>query len=430
MSNITTMTNNNSSNEKNSMSSSLKRILIPSSLLLLAYLFVSPFVFIQNEEKSALRVESISSLESSSSLSSSSSASSSLESKRRSLLDQTYKPTHPAKYFNNEKPKEEDRPFDTGSFGTCTTDMKTSTKPEDSKPIPSHPEAGMAIISCREVHYRAPLREIEKGNIPIVVGVLSGAGGKGPIHRDSIRSTWARGYKGVYFIVAGPWEDIEKEYNHYRDLIWIDEEEVYEGEESVLPFKTEIFIYIMNKYTLPGKAGFEYLFKTDDDSYVDLAKLENEIIGKEGEPIHYWGCCTDINYKPLRHPQRKWRVTFDLYPNIFYPLYCQGAGFAVSRDMAQCITADENIRDFRYNPFEDVSIGLLAEKCGYPHTSDCKKIRQYRTKDKGEIKQLNGQVIEEIKFLPPATMENRILQHRVKTHLDMYNHHKCVLEGC
>lgn len=337
--------------------------------------------------------------------------------------------THPKQglYYNNTIPQPKKHRY-TGSFANCTNDMKTSTKPADYKPVANHPDASKVIISCREIHFRAPLSKIEKGGTPIAVGVLSGAGGKGPFHRDSIRSTWARDREGVYFIVAGPWSDIEKEYSEYRDLIWIDEDEVYEGEESVLPFKTEVFLYIMNKYTLPGKAGFEYLFKTDDDSYVDLTKLEEAILDKKD--VHYWGCCTDVHYRPLRHPSRKWRVTFELYPEEFYPLYCQGAGFAVSRDMAKCITDEENINNFRYNPFEDVSIGLLAERCGYPHTSDCKKIRQYRTKDSKELKQLKGSQLEQINFLPKATMDRRILQHRVKTHMDMYAHHKCVLDGC
>jgi len=318
--------------------------------------------------------------------------------------------------------------YDTGSFSNCTTSMATSTQPHQRKPISKNPESSMAVISCRDIHFRAPLSDIEKGGVDIVVGVLSGAGGKGPIHRDSIRSTWARDRKGVYFIVAGPWEAIEEEYQHYRDLIWIDEEEVYEGEESVLPFKTEIFLYIINKYSLPGKAGFQYLFKTDDDSYVDMTKLENAIVGKKD--IHYWGCCTDVHYRPLRHPSRKWRITFDLYPEEYYPLYCQGAGFAVSRDMANCIIDGDNLKNFRYNPFEDVSVGLLAERCGYRPSSDCHGIQQYRTKDSNEIKQLNKQEVEEINFLPRATMKHKILQHRVKTHIDMYAHYKCTKEDC
>ncbi len=226
-------------------------------------------------------------------------------------------------------------------------------------------------------------------------------------------------------MVAGPWENIADEYDKYRDLIWIEEEEVYEGEESVLPFKTEIFLHVLQKYTLPGKAGFEYLFKTDDDSFVDLTKLEDTIGGSKYD---YWGCCTTENFKPLRSPTRKWRVTFELYPEEYYPLYCQGAGFALSRKFVEC--AYESLPTFRYNPFEDVSVGLLAERCGIAPTTDFVSIKQYRTEEAGEKKQLKNAERKEIFFLPKATMKNKVLQHRVKTHYDMYAHYKCVQEGC
>lgn len=321
--------------------------------------------------------------------------------------------------------------FETGSFSNCSSTMPTSRNSLESLTTlattnPPHPETSTTVISCRAMHYRAPLPEIEKGGYNIIVGVLSGAGGKGPLHRDSIRSTWAKDRKGVYFIVAGPWEEIVQEYEKYRDLIWIEEEEIYEGEESVLPFKTEAFLHIIHKYSLPGKAGFEYLFKTDDDSYVDLAKLEKNLMIRT--QYNYWGCCTQDHFRPLRSPTRKWMVTFELYPEEYYPLYCQGAGFAMSRTFVQCIS--EHLKDFRYNPFEDVSVGLLAERCGMPPVSDYAKIKQYRTQDASELKQVNNEKREEIFFLPRATMKGKVLQHRVKTHYDMYAHHRCALEGC
>ena len=328
--------------------------------------------------------------------------------------------------------QEEDEPFETGSFSDCEPHMKTSrstnstfTLTTDTSNGKPHPESGITIISCRTIHYRAPLMEIEKGGHKVAIGVLSGAGGKGPLHRDSIRSTWARDRKGVYFIVSGPWNDIKAEYDKYRDLIWIEEDEVYEGEESVLPFKTEIFIAVLQKYSLPGKAGFEYLFKTDDDSFVDVEKLEKFIGGKKYD---YWGCCTTENFKPLRSPERKWRVTFDMYPEEYYPLYCQGAGFAMSRKFVEC--ASHHLAKFRYNPFEDVSVGLLAERCGIKPDTDFVRIKQYRTEEAGEKKQMKNVEKKEIFFLPKATMKNKILQHRVKTHYDMYAHYKCVKEGC
>lgn len=88
--------------------------------------------------------------------------------------------------------------------------------------------------------------------------------------------------------MAGPWDEIAEEYEAYRDMIWIDEEEVYEGEKSVLPFKTESFLYVIYTHSLPGDAGFHYVFKTDDDSYVDLVKLEELLIGHENMGFAPW----------------------------------------------------------------------------------------------------------------------------------------------
>ena len=313
---------------------------------------------------------------------------------------------------------------ETGSFANCEPHHKVSRS--NLKITSSHPESRVATISCRDIHYRAPFDKMENSKERIVVGVLSGAAGKGPLHRESVRATWASGHDGVYFIVAGPWKDVKEEYEKYRDLIWLDEDEVYEGEESVLPFKTELFIDVAYRHAAQGT--MQYLFKTDDDSYVNLKALEKEILNSG---FDYWGCCTAQYFRPLRHPSRKWRITFELYPEEFYPLYCQGAGFAMSKNFVSCMVDQNHLKQFRYNPFEDVSIGLLAERCGVQPTTNFAKIKQYRTREASEIKQLVNTVNErkQIKFLPRPTMKDKIVQHRVKTHYDMFAHHKCALEN-
>jgi hypothetical protein len=338
---------------------------------------------------------------------------------------------HPSTYRKlaekdeEEEEEEKDETQETGSFANCEPKHKVSRS--NLKITSPHPESRLTTISCRDIHYRAPFDKIKNSQKRIVVGVLSGAAGKGPLHRDSVRATWASGHDGVYFIVAGPWEDIQEEYDKYRDLIWLDEAEVYEGEESVLPFKTEAFIDIVYRHATSGT--LQYLFKTDDDSYVNLKALENELLNSG---FDYWGCCTAQYFRPLRHPSRKWRITFDMYPEEFYPLYCQGAGFAMSKNFVSCMVDQNHLKQFRYNPFEDVSIGLLAERCGFQPSTNFDKIKQYRTREASELKQLVDSETEraEIKFLPRPTMKNKIVQHRVKTHFDMYTHHKCVLDNC
>ena len=62
--------------------------------------------------------------------------------------------------------------------------------------------------------------------------------------RDSIRNTWAIGHS-VFFIVAGPWEDIEEEYDEYEDLIWVDQGEIYTSTSGGLTFKSYVFLGAM-----------------------------------------------------------------------------------------------------------------------------------------------------------------------------------------
>jgi hypothetical protein len=84
----------------------------------------------------------------------------------------------------------------------------------------------------------------------LIIGILSAASGSGPKRRNYIRSTWASSKyttNGTFFLVAGPWEDIQRDFEFYKDLIWIDEEELYQGENSVLMFKMISFIAIAHK---------------------------------------------------------------------------------------------------------------------------------------------------------------------------------------
>jgi len=325
--------------------------------------------------------------------------------------------------------KSPDKTSLTGAAANCNQSHKTSSPFNYSAPKDTHPDAGTITISCRVISYRAPLQEMERGGVPIIVGVLSAAGGRGVDHRDSIRSTWARNRVGIYFIVAGPWNIIQKEFAKYRDLIWIQENETYEGEQSVLPFKSESFITIVHKHSPSGISGYKFLFKTDDDSYVDMVRLENTLLlGQWDEPLDYWGKCTRKRFPPLRDMALKWAVSYDIYPEELYPSYCQGAGYALSRKFVTCAVDQGHVSQVRYNPFEDVSVGLLAERCGILPVTD-ERIVQYR----GDtiVNMLASDTIESIKLLPKPTMTGgKIVQHRIKTHYEMYEHYLCSIHGC
>mmetsp|Transcript_5438 Transcript_5438/g.11896 ORF Transcript_5438/g.11896 Transcript_5438/m.11896 type:complete len:560 (-) Transcript_5438:104-1783(-) len=410
---------------------------------------------------------------------------------------------------------------ETGSFANCTAHLPESP-PHPPDGDSSHPDGKSITVSCHTFHYRMPpipppsngKSNPRTGNIQIVIGVLSASNAEGSSRRQAIRDTWAgrnrnphvhlhdpmmdtatttnpqsssaapaESSTAVYFVVAGPWQTIRNEYERRRDLIWIDQTEVYDGENSVLTFKTLGFLKIVHDAMEEGRdvdasswKDVRYVFKTDDDCFVNIDLLRAHLLGnadgtdrRDGETaldddgrrnnalresettaIHYWGNChTDEKLSPLRGARYKWGISEKLYPERFYPPYCQGVGFALSRDFVSCAASDRNRRDerledrfrnleendhrdnhianMRFMPFEDVAVGILAERCGVKPTSidDPRLIKQYRTNLREErLKIKNGMAKIGKGKLPVPDMEGRIVQHRIYDAWDMMEHYK------
>ncbi len=407
--------------------------------------------------------------------------------------------------------------------------MNTQSKQTET-PLPP-----TVTVSCHDMQYKIQTSSFD-GKEEIIIGVLSGAGGSGPSRRASIRETWAdsganyqrsfhnfdnryphedekknekknnksshdnsdfdysknkikEGKIRIFFLVAGPWDDqISAEYHKYGDLIWIDEEEVYEGENSVLPYKTQSFIKIMHEVvTMLDLRHVKYIFKTDDDSYVHVNNLYTELIESENEYMEntvespttaggdgntasdanenanassnasseqqkhkvkqkkdrdFWGWCQLEKFAPKRDASVKWPVSYELYPESMYPPYCQGAGFAISRKFMECAASsigngndngndNSHIANLRFMPFEDVSIGMIAERCNVDPIMVEKKrwINLYRTELEEEKERVREGMpkIDKAKLTRPI-MLNRIVQHRIYDEWDMKEHHKIVLD--
>jgi len=325
---------------------------------------------------------------------------------------------------------------ETGSFENCSQTFtperwKPVSQPYGSSSLDS--DDGNVTVSCHTIYYRAPVAELSKPH-SLIVGVLSAASGSGPNRRSYIRSTWAK-ETSVFFLVAGPWADVKEEYMQYKDMIWINEDEIYLGEQSVLTYKTVSFFAIVQKYALdPKDGGFQYALKTDDDSYVKTkaiqSKIDNSI--KEGEKLHYFGHCPQFMVKPLREGDtKKWVMTYQTYPEPMFPLYCQGAGFILSREFIDCAVNNHHISNFRYMPFEDVSVGILAERCGF-HSHMVAGVNVFRENTKRERKCVNNGISMTECFkddpdwprVPINLFTELLIQHRVDTKEDMFNIHK------
>ena len=314
----------------------------------------------------------------------------------------------------------------TGSWANCTT-VTHSTR---SDPM-SHPDEGSIMASCHRIFYRVPLESFERAaGESTIVGVLSSAGGEGPARRNSIRSTWAKNRAGIFFLVAGPWNQIADEYNQYGDLIWIDEEEIYSKWESVLTWKTYSFIAIAHELSLKVNGQYSNLFKTDDDSYVYMKRL-NEIL--EAMKPEYYGRCEKWPTPPVRGPNFKWSMGMQGYPEPYYPRYCQGAGYSLSRSFARCAVEDGHIAHVRYIRFEDVAVGHLAERCNIQNiVTSGRYINLFRAGGyKGEGSErdrvnFNLPDPDDDSWIPPATMHGKVVQHRIRGPSDMEAYQRSV----
>ena len=344
-----------------------------------------------------------------------------------------------------EEEKEEAKPitFHTGSFANCTvkSDVSTKTSSKFTSSSPSTfidgPDSGTVIVSCKRIKFRAPLNSFHNDDQGIITGVLSSAGGVGPSRRKSIRSTWASKHKAIFFLVAGPWEDIQQEYEDCGDLIWIDEEEVYDGERSVLTLKTYSFFAIayaaMSKYDY----SYSHIFKTDDDSYLNLDTLYKELqvddLGytKDRKNTHdFFGQCQLKYPKVHREEEYKWPIRNETYPEPWFPRYCQGAGFAISKKFLTCAIQQSHVANIRFMPFEDVAVGMVAERCNVvPEWPSTARVKVFRYKSE-EVKKRTrtGDKRTDDLVAPAACMTDKIVQHRIIDDFDMEEHHKSVLD--
>lgn len=377
----------------------------------------------------------------------------------------------------------------TGSFQNCTISTEEQKQSDhQEKDLIYNILSGITYVSCHPIRYRIPfdaLQRAAQARTDIIVGILSNAGADGPMRRQVIRHTWASNdtpishpstftkdwilqqirnatlqeaatldtstpmiisKPGIFFLVAGTWTDkLSREFQTYRDMIWIDQAEVYDAEKSVLTYKTQSFASIvhteMKKFEKTEGYKYSYLLKTDDDSYVNLSYLQYELMErKRMTPIYplsvpfMWGFCRPLQMKPLRSSVDKWSVSNSSYPEEFYPRYCQGAGFALSRQLVDCIVDNHHIARMRFMPFEDVSMGMLAERCSvtlFIHAFEL--IQLYRTKwpwgTADERNRVNNNLgrLPDGDWLPKADMTGKLIQHRINSDADMIEHHLSAL---
>ena len=221
----------------------------------------------------------------------------------------------------------------------------------------------------------------------IIFGICSNS--QKPIRRNSIRKSWTLDSEVAIlsvYIVAGNFDTIKKEFYTKGDLLWVN---VTENYRTGLTPKTLAFV------DFGGKVGnnvhqsenstisnnhieFDYIFKTDDDVYVNAThiglELYNDTRQRQRQEQQYNGVDDIVDYygmikskySPIRDKSdermAKWYMSREEYPQDYFPDYAPGVGYALSNKFANCASRMiPHLQNFM--PWEDVAVGLLAELC-------------------------------------------------------------------
>ena len=202
--------------------------------------------------------------------------------------------------------------------------------------LPTHPSSSVIQLSAG--------RFVDPGNARILIGILSCE--KHRERADGIRNSWLKlvptSYR-VLFIHGRPNEPEEVA----GDCLYLNCPESYE----TLPQKVHAFLRYSRDHF-----EFDYLFKTDDDTYLDLERfisfdrLGADYIGQfreqpmaeRGKTWHY-GKCTDKSYEvPYERP--------------FVCPWATGAGYLLSRKAVDIASAKTG-ETYRDSLFEDMMVG-------------------------------------------------------------------------
>lgn len=207
--------------------------------------------------------------------------------------------------------------------------------------------------------------------------------------RNAIRQTWGKDCM-TFFVLGGktPPPDFE-----LGDVIYAPIDEVYndDGKLSSLAIKTAIAIQFFLNHTKTAT----HVLKTDDDSYISMGKLTQQLTND----TDYWGY-GHINSPVIRHPWHRYYVNSTSFNPPTFPTYAAGCGYVLSRKFATCFCANTN--QILVTPMEDANTGIAAQKCNV-------KLKQA---NKYEVLENNRRKLE----CTNNKKQNRvIIEHKVKT---------------
>jgi galactosylxylosylprotein 3-beta-galactosyltransferase len=122
--------------------------------------------------------------------------------------------------------------------------------------------------------------------------------------------------------------------------------------------------FSFHNFRADRNAEFEFLLKTDDDTFVDTKRVSQELLKLQDTKNVIWSAFRE--YWPVQS-SGKWRE--DNYNSLTYPPFPCGAGYVLSDDLVSYIV-DNNEDLFKFQG-EDTSVGIWLAPLSPTYRNDC-----------------------------------------------------------
>ena len=163
-----------------------------------------------------------------------------------------------------------------------------------------------------------------------------------------------------YWFVCGHYYDnesdiegaVNNESNVYGDILRLEYTESY----VLLVHKT------LSSLRFASKMDVRFVLKIDDDVYLHFPRMI-WWLRTASLPEKLYGGYLMTKAKPIRKPLHKWHVSKQHYNKTFFPPYCNGPFYFMSR-AAVLEVLEASFTEGSSFPLEDVFIGILAQKVG------------------------------------------------------------------
>lgn len=183
--------------------------------------------------------------------------------------------------------------------------------------------------------------------------------------RTVIRETWGRDdYRSLLIFLIGAvnttkiQDKIELESNVHGDIVQGNFDDVYRN-------MTYKHVMALKWFTYNCRDA-HYLLKTDDDVFVNTPLMYNylEKPSALSQPFHRGRLlfCHEISRAKVKRTFRsKWRVSYDEYPEKYFPNHCPGFSILYSADIVPLLY--QQAQKLRYFWIDDVQItGIVTSK--------------------------------------------------------------------